>query len=112
MKQVLIAALMVLIAMPALAHSVIKQSAPADGDVLAEMPSQVVLTFTKKIRLTRVELTLGDSGTSLDLSEHKGFGTEFMLPVDVSGTGLFQVDWRGLGEDGHVMQGEFGFEVK
>ena len=38
MKQVLIAALMTLIAMPALAHSVIKESAPADGDVLAETP--------------------------------------------------------------------------
>ena len=57
MKAILPAAILALGASPALAHSAPDATAPENGAVLAQAPPHIVLTFAKRIRLTRVRMT-------------------------------------------------------
>ncbi len=113
MKAILRAAMLVLAVTPALAHSTVDTTSPEDGAVLAETPPQIVLTFAKSIRLTRVLMTHDDEDPiDLDLGEQTAFATRFELPVEDMGNGLYQIEWRGLSSDGHTMRDAFAFRVQ
>lgn len=112
MRRTLIAASLVLLAAAALAHSRLGTTVPPDGAVLAAMPSEIVLTFTKRLRLTRVRMTREDKSVDLDLGGAKGFATRFAIPLRGSGPGSYGIEWRGLAADGHAMRGSFSFRVE
>lgn len=112
MKRTLIAGLMVVLAWSgAAAHSRLGTSVPADGAVLAQMPAEIVLTFSKRLRLTRVRM-VRDGGGAVALEAAKAFGTRFAIPVHGAGPGSYRIEWRGLAADGHAMRGAFSFRVK
>lgn len=100
---------------PALAwaHSQPQETSPADGAVVAHMPGEIDLTFTDKLRLTKLEVRHSEGAVQeLDLSAFKAFATEFTVPLEAMGAGDYEVEWRGLGIDGHAMNGTFSFEVE
>lgn len=112
MRSIPVFLLLAALAGPALGHSKMDETVPADKAVLSAAPTQIELTFAKKIRLTRVQIN-SDGGTSdLDLSGHKSFATRFALPVALPGAGDYGVEWRGLSGDGHIMNGTFRFKVE
>ena len=112
MKRTLIAGLMVVLASAgAAAHSKLGTSVPADGAVLARMPAEIVLTFSKRLRLTRVRM-VRDGGRSVELEAAKAFGARFAIPVKDDGKGTYRIEWRGLAADGHTMRGAFSFRVR
>ena len=111
MRRTLIAALLVFLAAGALAHSKLGSSVPANGAVLAAMPSEVVLTFSKRLRLTRVQM-VRDGGRAVELEAAKAFATRFAIPVHGTGPGFYRIEWRGLAADGHAMRGAFSFRVR
>ena len=39
-------------------------------------------------------------------------GKIFAIPMQSMGEGTYEIEWRGLGEDGHPMNGTFGFTVE
>lgn len=97
----------------AFAHSRVDTTTPADGAVIAEAPTAITFDFADKIRLTRVEMTHEErTPVQLDLGEQKSFGRAFQLPMNGMGPGLYRIEWRGLGIDGHAMQGDFTFTVE
>lgn len=108
----LIAVCLMVLAGAAQAHSPLRESNPANDAVLAAVPEVLALTFVDGIRLTRVVLSGGDTPVDLDLSSVDGFSDTYALPMPALGAGNFMVEWRGLGVDGHPMQGEFGFTVE
>ena len=113
MKTILLAAMLALAATPALAHSAVDATAPEDGAVLARAPAQIVLTFAKRIRLTRVRMTHDDGNTvDLDLAGQTAFATRFELPLENMGRGVYRIEWRGLSGDGHAMRKAFAFRVQ
>ncbi|MEL6294627.1 MAG: copper resistance CopC family protein [Pseudomonadota bacterium] len=98
----------------AIAHSKLSRSDPGNGSVVSVAPATLTLSFVEDIRLTRVSMTPGEGdAVDLDLSNVATFGREFDfdLPLDMT-AGQHQVDWRGIGVDGHLMQGSFGFTVE
>lgn len=112
MKRTLIVGLLVVFASAAaLAHSKLGTSVPANGAVLARMPAEIVLTFSKRLRLTRVRM-VRDGGPTVALEAAKAFGTRFAIPVKNGGEGAYRIEWRGLAADGHAMRGAFSFRVK
>ncbi len=112
MKRTLIAGLLVVFASAgAVAHSRLGTTTPADGSVLAEMPAEIVLTFSKRLRLTRVRMT-PDAGKAVELEAGKSFATRFAIPIEGAGKGQYRVEWRGLAADGHAMRGGFSFRVE
>ena len=113
MKAILLAGMLALAATPALAHSALDATAPEDGAVLAQAPPNIVLTFTKRVRLTRVRMThdAGDA-VELDLGEQTAFANRFELPLKDMGSGLYRIEWRGLSSDGHAVRRTFAFQVQ
>ena len=113
MKTLSMIALISVLATGAFAHSKVDTTTPADGAALTRAPAEIGFDFTSDIRLTRVELVHQDQpAIRLDLGAQTGFARQFTLPLQQLGAGTYRIDWRGLGVDGHVMQGAFGFTVE
>ena len=97
----------------ALAHSPLKTTQPADEAVLQEVPREIRFGFQGKIRLTKVTVTHEDqSGSDLDLSGFDEFLNNYAIPFESDSDGEYLIEWRGLGTDGHVMNGSFRFSVE
>ena len=113
MKNLLWVGAIAIWATSALAHSPLDGTIPANEAILSEMPAEVLMDFKGDIRLTRVTLTHASSSViSMDLSEQKIFSQEFTLPMQDMGLGTYVVEWRGLGADGHALNGTFSFTVE
>jgi methionine-rich copper-binding protein CopC len=108
-----LATLLVVFGTSAFAHSKKEGMSPPDGAVVEAIPEMIELRFNDGMRLTKVEMTHADTHTEiLDLGGQSGFVKEFSLPLMSMGDGLYQIDWRGLGVDGHPMNGTFSFDVR
>jgi methionine-rich copper-binding protein CopC len=113
MKEILLAVVVGLWATAAIAHSPLEATTPADQSIITEMPLELFLNFKNTIRLTRVVMTNSDKpGIDLDLDGNKKFLSEHRIPVPPMGGGIYLIEWRGLGADGHALKGSFGFSVK
>jgi len=113
MKNILLLGMMMLWATGAIAHSPLKTTTPADDAVISEVPTEVLLGFKDDIRLTRVTITRADNDAiKMDISGHGGFIRNYAIPVELTGFGIYVIDWRGLGADGHALNGKFSFLVE
>ena len=111
-NRLTLAILVTLIGTGAFAHSETKSTTPSNGAVLEVFPETIELSFSDGMRLTKVEVIDASSNPQiLELEGQSGFAKEFSLPVAPMGTGNYQIEWRGLGVDGHPMNGTFSFEV-
>lgn len=113
MKKLVLVTLLATLSTGAFAHSRMDTTTPENGAVLAVAPEEVRFNFANDIRLTRVEMTLADHpSVELELGDQKSFDRVFTLPLEGMGSGIYLIEWRGLGVDGHAMQGEFRFTVE
>jgi methionine-rich copper-binding protein CopC len=113
MKNTLLAVTFGLWATGAAAHSPLERTMPENETTVAEAPADVMLDFKGDIRLTRVTMTYADQdGVDLDLGEHSGFISDYAIPMPAMGSGNYVIDWRGLGADGHALNGSFSFSVE
>lgn len=104
--------LLSVLASGAFAHSRVDRTVPEDGATIVAAPDALGFNFAADIRLTRVELIHQDQpSVRLDLGEQKSFAQEFAIPFQDMGPGHYRIEWRGLGVDGHAMQGAFSFTV-
>ena len=113
MKPMILAGLIGLWAGAAAAHSPLEATTPAADAVIAQVPEVLAFDFKNDIRLTRVTMTHADAdGVDLDLSGHEGFMTDYAIPLSEQDDGIYLIEWRGLGVDGHPMTGSFSFTVQ
>ena len=113
MKTILLACMIGTWAAVAMAHSPLNETTPANEAIVLEMPTEVLMDFKGDIRLTRVTITHADTHTmNMDLGEQTAFTQEFTLPMHDMGAGVYVVEWRGLGDDGHALNGTFSFTVE
>jgi len=95
------------------AHSDLTASFPADGTQIDPSVTKLAMTFGKEIRLVTVTIRPeGGDATTLDLDDQKALMNEVTLALPTLETGPYTIEWRGLGEDGHVMTGQIKFAVK
>ncbi|MGB3246522.1 MAG: copper resistance CopC family protein [Sulfitobacter sp.] len=113
MKSIMLAGIIGIWSTGAMAHSPLDGTTPADDAILSEVPSEVLLDFKGKIRLTRITMTYAEqSGVDLDLDGHDGFISQYAIPLQSMGNGAYIIEWRGLGADGHALNGSFSFTVE
>ncbi len=108
--------LFVSISFPAFGHSSLVSSTPAKDAVLTEFPSEVSLTFNESLleigaeNPNKVEVvnSMGDvlSGAS------KVSGPVISVPVQITGNDEYQVSYRVVSADGHVIEGSYKFKVE
>jgi methionine-rich copper-binding protein CopC len=92
------------------AHAMVESTFPQDGAMVMEPTRQVEVNFDMPIKLINLKV-IGADGTpvAVDYERAKEAGTRFkgMTPVLVPGS--YTVHWKAMGDDGHMMDGTFGF---
>ena len=96
-------------ALPAAAHSPLASSSPADGDSVTTAPRTIEMTFRGTEGLVRLalsgEVDLGDGHLMIEKQRHTVSLPE-IRPDE------YEVRWRALSADGHVVKGSFSFTVE
>lgn len=97
-----------------IAHSPMKSTSPANDAKLDAVPEMLNMIFAKPARVLKIVMT-----HSIDDAVHeerlelptKDAVNEMRLTPEFMGAGNYKVEWRALGEDGHVLKGDFSFDV-
>lgn len=97
----------------ALAHSKKETTTPTDGAVLKAPPEVIGMSFDRPMRVTLIRLTGPDGGEyDLERTDEMAPVTEFEATPAELDPGAYTVEWRGLSDDGHPMEGSFSFEIR
>ena len=95
----------------AMTHSKSEATVPADGATVATVEA-IKMRFDRPMRVTAVKLLLGEDEVEIKRETGTAPVKEFRaVPTDPLAPGAYSVEWRGLSDDGHPMQGSFGFTV-
>ena len=106
------ALLVLLLTAPAVnAHSPLISTMPVDGAVLESAPDNLQLTFNGKTRLARLLLSRDGADIPLGKDHLMQKATQHDVPLPVLVDGRYQVRWRALSADGHIIKGTFAFTV-
>ncbi len=96
-------------------HFALAKSEPADGATVRAVTA-IRLWFTEAPEKGTVSIHVldvdGHPLPAADVTRDEGDGAAFSLPLsDALAPGPYRVIWRGMGDDGHVVRGEFDFHV-
>lgn len=112
--RLLTAAGMVLMALSGqvLAHQSLDATAPEAGAALAQSPAEIGAEFDGQMRITQFEVS-GPNGTVALTKTPDGEMADrfFAAPEQALTPGDYEVRWRGLSDDGHMMSEGFDFSV-
>jgi methionine-rich copper-binding protein CopC len=104
-------ALLVMLAGPVWAHSVLLATSPARSSTISGAPASVVLTFNEMPRGEFSDIHIvGPDGARRDSGHVKVLNDT--VTEDMGGTrpaGTYVVDWRVISADGHPVSGQFSF---
>ncbi|RSK47927.1 copper resistance CopC family protein [Bacillus canaveralius] len=97
----------------AFAHTGLESSSPADGQVVTENLDEVSLTFESKIEqgsTFELKNTTGDviAVDNIIVSENQMTGSLSQTLEN----GSYQVLWKIVGSDGHLIEGQYSFTVE
>ena len=109
-----VALLAVVVASPASAHTDLVSSDPENGATLEAAPDQITLKFAEAVLSSGAQIVAKSAdGTKVDLGPAAVSGAKVTStwPSDAA-DGAYKVSWRVSGEDGHPLEGTFGFSIK
>lgn len=98
-------------AVPAFAHSKLVASQPAAAATLNEAPKVIELTFNEPIRLTTLSIESPDGKSHKLEPLPTDARPKYELPAPALGAGRYELRWRGIGTDGHVVNGTVNFSI-
>ena len=96
-------------------HSQLTEILPKDNLIYTKTPSKIQLKFRSKVKLIKVDLNkIADDNKKikLDLTSFKERSKEFKIPMPSITSGKYNILWRALSPDGHIIKGKSEFEVK
>lgn len=94
---------------PAAAHAELVATAPAADSSAGTAPDEVTLTFSEPLRGADVTVT-GPDGARASAGPVAVTGAEVRVPVVLAVSGRYDVVWYATADDGHPLQGSFGFD--
>lgn len=120
--------LLIILPVSASAHSPLASLSPQDGASLDQTPSQIKMVFKSPVKLIKVELLkltaisnesllgiLFSGGEGSEISLRDDFlmkvAEEHVIKVPSLISGDYSVAWRAMGQDGHLIKGDFSFTV-
>ena len=128
-----IIAIFILLSLPTMVfpHSPLKLANPMDGALLTEAPTKYKMLFKSPAKLIKFEIFLKGKNDNEDKSllkslfknsDGKLIETNYkpslvlyeshLIKLPKINFGSYEVRWRAVGEDGHVLKGILSFEVK
>ena len=103
----------------ALAHSPLKSVDPIDKAILTEAPTEYKMIFKSPAKLIKFEILKQAKEKDkkplplkLNHKPSKLWYESHVVKLPKISNGSYEVRWRAMGEDGHVLKGTLNFEVK
>jgi copper transport protein len=94
-----------------LAHAALLSSEPADGAVIAEPPTQVVLRYSEPVSPVVLRLTTPE-GATVNLIGARWRDDALVIPAPKGlWEGTYVVSWRVISQDGHPIGGSLIFSI-
>ena len=99
---------------PAAAHTELESSQPSDGDFVRQPISQISLTFTRAVEpVSHGMIAFDERGVehepvAVDSVDGQTWIMRYPAPLP---NGRFEVYWRVVAADGHILEGAFAFTV-
>ena len=100
-------------------HSPLKSVDPIDKAVLTEAPTEYKMIFKSPAKLIKFEILKQaeekdkkPSPLKLNHKPSKLWYESHVVKLPKISNGAYEVRWRAMGEDGHVLKGTLSFEVK
>lgn len=114
-KWIVLAGLVLLFAWaaPLSAHTGIKTASPAKSEITTEPVDEIFITFNTGIEpLSKITL-VNEQGEALSFAEVLvgADSIQGTLPEPLE-NGVYTVEWRIIGADGHAVQGDYSFTVQ
>ena len=128
-----IIAVSILLSLPTMAfpHSPLKQANPMDGALLTKAPTEYKMLFKSPAKLIKFEIFQKGKNDNKKSSSFKSLfkksdgnlieinykpslvlSESHLIKLPKITFGSYEVRWRAMGEDGHVLKGILTFEVK
>jgi copper resistance protein C len=111
-RIILFACLLVLLPTTALAHTALKSSTPSDKETVTKPLTEIVLEFNTPIENLSTFTLLDKKGQKVKVDhiavEDKVLKGTFKKPLP---NGEYTVNWKIVGEDGHIIERSFTFTV-
>jgi methionine-rich copper-binding protein CopC len=100
-------------ATPALAHTELKSSDPADGSSLGTAPTRVSLTFEEAVGIPATPISVaGPDGSSWQVGTATVDGATVSAPVTPAGpAGTYTVSYSVIADDGDTVTGKVSFSL-
>ena len=118
-KTILKTIILIMLPALALAHSPLKSVDPIDKAVLTEAPTEYKMIFKSPAKLIKFEILKQaeekdkkPSPLKLNHKPSKLWYESHVVKLPEISNGSYEVRWRAMGEDGHVLKGTLSFEVK
>lgn len=93
------------------AHAHLKVSSPAEGAVLMESPTTIVLTFSEATRMTALSIQKDQAPKKLLQVPTAAAAEKITMAVPKLATGSYTLSWRVVSDDNHIMGGKLHFKV-
>ncbi|WP_028491372.1 copper resistance CopC family protein [Thioalkalivibrio sp. ALE19] len=108
-----LAALLLAFAAPLTAHEGQMGQVPEDGSTVEGTPEEIGIHFDGAMRITQFDVVGPQGRVSLEGGPGNDPTEEYHVrPAGDLEPGRYEVRWRGLARDGHMMSGTFRFTVE
>jgi methionine-rich copper-binding protein CopC len=115
MRQVALAAMMMLATGPAFAHAQLRGAVPAAGSTVTTPPTEVALSFSEAVepRFSRIEVldAAGQPMQKPDARTVPGDPTRLVVSLMPLKPGTYRVIWHATSTDTHKTEGSHSFTV-
>jgi len=102
-----------LIAPIATAHTKVQSASIEDGGIYQTMPDVFDLVFAQKVGLATFSLKDSEGkAVVVDFTPPKSREAKFSIPMPELKSGLYEMTWRAVSKDGHVVKGSLSFTVQ
>jgi len=111
LRLLAVAGLAALLQSTAMAHTALKQAAPANGALVRVAPSEIELEFNGPVTLVKFELMGAAHEMETEFKMVPEAKANFIVATPGIQAGDFTVNWSAMGADGHTVSNSFSFTV-
>jgi copper resistance protein C len=93
------------------AHAHLQKSSPVDNSVITTSPSNLALNFSEAARVTALSIQKGDEPKQNLKPLPTTAAQQISVPLPPLTPGSYEVSWRVVSDEGHVMSGALHFTL-
>jgi methionine-rich copper-binding protein CopC len=114
-KKIIPLLLVIMMPLSALSHTEIAFLSPENGSILSEAPNEIYIVYHYPVMITKLEMFKSDQDNE-NIQLSKNFlmqsSDAHQIKLPSLKMGEYEIDWRALSEDGHMIKGTFSFKIK